>query len=273
MSIKSLLVHVEASHRARQELAPVLGLARDQQAKVTGLFPIAGLEPIAAFYGERSAAYRTRLAEAQTGLQDTERWFLEEAKKQSVEADWLTGEGDAASVTTMASRYFDLTIAARDAPSETIGWNVVEEVLLSGGRPCLALPPGYDKAFGSRVLVGWTASRESSRALATALPILQRAAAVTVLIGPPRDRFAGVRAAPDLDIAAFLKRHSIAAEIAGLDIADASAGRGLLEEAARRQADLLVMGAYGRSWAREWLLGGATRHVLHHATMPVLMSC
>lgn len=273
MTIESLLVHVEAGDQSRGSMIAALDLAKTLKASVTGIYPIAGLEALAIAYGGRSQAYQKAVETARVAESEQRVWLEKEAGARGVTAGWLSGEGDAAAVTTMASRYFDLTVAARNAPTESTGWNVVEEVLMSGGRPCLILPPGYGGTIGKRVLLGWNASRESSRALAAALPILKRAERVSVIIGPPRDRFSAVRTTPDLSITRSLERHGIKSEAMSLDLEDASAGQALLAEAARQSADLLVMGAYGKSWTREWVFGGTTRHVLNAAAMPILMSC
>jgi nucleotide-binding universal stress UspA family protein len=129
---------------------------------------------------------------------------------------------------------------------------------------------GTFDTVGERVLVAWNGSREATRAVHDALPILKLATKVTVLsIDPERDT--GDRI-PSADIALHLARHGVAAEgtsTVGLDI---SVGDLLLSRAADLGADLIVMGAYGHSRMRELVLGGATRHILQHMTVPVLMS-
>ena len=108
------------------------------------------------------------------------------------------------------------------------------------------------------------------RAVNDAIPILKRATKVTVLsIDPdvePRPR------TPGADIALHLARHGIAAEVASTSSLDIAVGDVLLSSAADAGADLIVMGAYGHSRVREMVLGGATRHLLQHMTVPVLMS-
>lgn len=271
--IKSTLVHIETGQSSLASLMPVFPLAARLGARLSGLCPISGIEALAVAYGVRSTSYQSRLAEMQKAAEQIAVWFRKEAAKHGVETDWLTGEGDGAAVTAMASRYFDLIVASREAPVDAIGWKVAEEVLMSGGRPCLVMPPAFERSIGTSVLVGWNSSKESARAVGAALPILQKAQRVTVLVGPPRDQFSAVRSAPQIDIGTSLKHHGVDAELATLGISDAGAGEAILDEARVRGADLVVMGAYGRSWTREWILGGTTQHVLHHAELPVLMSC
>jgi len=142
---------------------------------------------------------------------------------------------------------------------------------LGVGRPVLIVPRyGTFETVGERVLVAWNGSREATRAVHDALPLLKLASSVTVLsIDPEHDT--GDRI-PGADIALHLARHGVAAEgmsTVGLDI---SVGDLLLSRAADLGADLIVMGAYGHSRVRELVLGGATRHILQHMTVPVLMS-
>ncbi len=273
MTLGNLLVHIDESEHARTSLLSAVHLAAAHGAALTGLYPIAGLEPLAIGFGASSTVYRDRLAEAQSKAAAAESWMKQEATSRGVAAEWLTSEGDAAVSMAMASRYFDLTVTYRHAPALTVGWNVAEEVLLSGGRPCLVMPPAWRQAIGARAVLAWNASRESARALNAALPILQKATSVTVLVGPPRDHFRAVVRSPRLDIGLHLARHGIKAEIAPLEVSSELAGSAILREAGARNADLLVMGSYGRSWTSEWVLGGTTRQVLREAEIPLLMSC
>jgi nucleotide-binding universal stress UspA family protein len=129
---------------------------------------------------------------------------------------------------------------------------------------------GRFERVGRRVLVAWNASREAARALGDALPLLVDAQAVTVLsIGSTATIDNEHRGA---DVTRRLARHGITATAAASIAKDADVGDVLLSRAADHGADLIVMGAYGHSRTREWLLGGAARHLLRHMTVPVLMA-
>ncbi len=121
---------------------------------------------------------------------------------------------------------------------------------------------------GRRVLVAWNGSREATRALHDALPVLDRAERVIVLSVDPGDH----RHLPGADIATLLARHGVRAEANETSSDDIEVGDAVLPRAADLGADLLVMGAYGRSHVREWAMGGVTRNLLKHMTLPVLMS-
>lgn len=87
-----------------------------------------------------------------------------------------------------------------------------------------------------------------------------------------KDTFSSITRYPDFKIADYLRRHAACVEARRFDASDAEAGMAILDEARKAESDLLVMGAYGRWWFSEWILGGATQHVLHDMHLPVLMA-
>jgi len=146
-----------------------------------------------------------------------------------------------------------------------------EELALGVGRPVLVVPRyGTFETVGQRVLIAWNGSREATRAVNDAIPILKMATKVTVLSVDPEGE--PDRRLPGADLALHLARHGIAAEAESTQALDIGVGDVLLSRAADLGADLIVMGAYGHSRLREMMLGGATRHLLQHMTVPVLMS-
>lgn len=140
-------------------------------------------------------------------------------------------------------------------------------VLLQSGRPALVLPyAGSIGPIGKRVLVAWNESRESARAVTAALPWLRTASSVqAVAYGEDAQQ-------PLERLRAFLHAHGVGDVRLHAGSRDDQVGNQLLSLAADTSADLLVMGCYGHSRTREWVLGGATRTVLDSMTLPVLMS-
>jgi nucleotide-binding universal stress UspA family protein len=124
----------------------------------------------------------------------------------------------------------------------------------------------------ARVLIAWDGSREASRAVPDALPLLRLAEEVVVLIvdaaklGP---RF-GPR--PGVGILTHLGRHEVVARVKAVESGGAAIAGLILAQAAEESADLVVMGGYGHSRLREMILGGATRHMLERMSMPVLFA-
>ncbi len=170
------------------------------------------------------------------------------------------------------ARRFDLSVVAQSeadrlAPEEVI----VEGALFASGRPVIVVP--YIQKSGvklDRVIVAWDASRNAARAVADALPLLAKAKAIDVVIvasdRPKSDEIAGA------DIGQHLARHGLKVEVKRIVATDTNVADTLLSHAADTAADFMVMGGYGHSRLREFVLGGATRGILSSMTIPVLMS-
>jgi nucleotide-binding universal stress UspA family protein len=170
--------------------------------------------------------------------------------------------------------YADLVVIARpESAGETAAPpGLAESLVLSSGRPIIVFPPRGTVSQVRRILVAWSATRESIRAVADALPLLARAKAVEVLVVDHERNRGGHGQEPGADIARHLARHGAHVEVRRLSSGGKDVGRLLLSQAAAFGADLLVMGAYGHSHLREWMFGGVTRTVLYEAGLPVLMS-
>ena len=173
------------------------------------------------------------------------------------------------------ARYVDLAVVGQPNPDQDVlpGTPMVESAFLSSGRPALVVPYiGAPETLGDRVLIAWDAGREAARAVNDALPILAKAKLVTVLAVNPKDGTQEHGMQPGADIALHLARHDVKVESKVTYADDIGVGDAILSRAADVAADLIVMGGYGHSRLRELVLGGATRHLLQHMTVPVLMS-
>jgi nucleotide-binding universal stress UspA family protein len=152
------------------------------------------------------------------------------------------------------------------------GWeSLVESVLFESGRGVYLIPPQCKVRQAIRsVLVAWRGTRESARAIAEALPLLQASTVTRIVMvnsSEPNDR--NVRGS---DIAAHLDRHGIKVELTSLEAGEETVAGTLLNEAHRMSADLIVMGGYGHSRLREWILGGTTREMIEGSDIPILMA-
>jgi nucleotide-binding universal stress UspA family protein len=196
------------------------------------------------------------------------------AAREGVACEWLIGEGDAADLLGMAARLQDLIVVGQSDWEHTeSAWDVAERMVLTSGKPTVVIPRGGGiETVGKNVLVAWNDSREAAEALLAARPFLKRADRVTLLTGQGREILPTRANVPKLDVSSYLSRHGIAATVQTLEDPDADAGKAILATATKLHADLIVMGAYGRNWLTEWLLGGATRHILKTAAVPVLMA-
>jgi nucleotide-binding universal stress UspA family protein len=174
-------------------------------------------------------------------------------------------------VVALHARYADLTVIAQSAPPNIPNGEagLAHDLVLQAGRPVLVIPfAGAQRPVGERVVIAWNGSREAARAVGDAMPILERAASVDVLSVQPE----GIGDLPGADITHHLARHGIKAT-AKRSVANLiEAGDVLLNFVADTGADLIVMGAYGHSRMREIVLGGVTREVLDHLTVPALLS-
>jgi len=153
------------------------------------------------------------------------------------------------------------------APEELI----VEAALFSSGRPVLVVPYIQKAALRlDRVMVCWDASRNAARAIADAMPLLARAGAIdVVMVASERQKSDDV---PGADIGQHLARHGLKVNVKRIVATDTDVANTILSHAADISADLLVMGGYGHSRLREFILGGATRGILASMTVPTLMS-
>jgi nucleotide-binding universal stress UspA family protein len=121
-------------------------------------------------------------------------------------------------------------------------------------------------------MVAWNASREAARAIGDAMPLLERAKAVTVASVNARPDARGHGEDPGADIGAHLARHGVRVDVTRLEARDIDVPNAILSHLADAGSDLLVMGCYGHSRLREMVLGGVTRTILREMTVPVLMA-
>ena len=280
MSYKDLLVVLDsdAASRGRIDLAAVL--AERCAAHLVGLYPLPVPE-MPRHLGYFDPAMLDRffqdLRQQAQAASDTEREVFEHAASlRGLSAEWrVVAEGPESDPALHAS-YVDLTILGQLDPDRgdlELIRSRPEQVALASGRPVLIVPyAGHFETVGHRVLIGWNATREATRAVNDAMPLLAAADVVTVLTIDAREGPDAHGELPGADISLHLARHGVKAEIERTVSAGIPAGEVLLSRAADLGADLLVIGAYGHSRVRELLLGGATRSILQSMTLPVLMS-
>ncbi|NNG04850.1 MAG: universal stress protein [Inquilinus sp.] len=274
MALKDILVVVDDSKAAAGRAAFAAGLAAHHDAHLTGLFVIAPQEIPAYVMAQIPAeARRVQAKEGARKAAEARQTFEQAADKAGFasRSEWLQEDGVPTERTAMIGRYADLIVAGQAEPEAPASGRVeIAELVLSGGRPVLVVPYAFrPQRFGEHVLIAWNGSREAARAVADAMPILEAAKRISVLAVDPPDMLGHE---PGADIARHIARHDVEVEVThevshGLDPADA-----LLNRVTDLSADMVVMGAYGRSRFSELVLGGVTRHILQHMTVPVLMS-
>jgi len=154
-----------------------------------------------------------------------------------------------------------------DDPDTLVENDFTERVIMESGRPVLVIPTaGTFSDIGQQVLVGWNGTRESARTAFYAIPFMQDSKNVTVTwVNSPEEL-------PGTQLATCLARHGVTATATASVNKDIPVGEELLSTASDLGADLLVIGAYGHSRLREFVLGGVTRTILDKMTIPVLIS-
>ncbi len=275
MGLKDLLVHVDNDPTSSSRVDVAVALAAKHGAHLTGLHAMGWPRLPGYLEAELPPSFREeqRLHLEELARQAEER-FHDRARRRGVRAEWRVSIGDIVGTTKLHARYADLTVVGQGRDLVNAPYDLAflpEELALGVGRPVLVVPRyGTFEAVGERILIAWNGSREATRAVHDAIPLLKLATKVTVLSIDP-DAHTGPRV-PSADIALHLARHGVAAEAASDVGIDIGVGDLLLSRAADLSIDLIVMGAYGHSRVREMVLGGATRHMLQNMTVPVLMS-
>lgn len=187
-------------------------------------------------------------------------------------SDWTIVEARMRQAVAETCNWHDLLVLGLRGESEWGGMAQVGEVLLTCGAPCIVVPEDRSPAARLRTIaVAWNGRPESVRAAHAALPFLKRAERVALIHGETIDPFVTFTRIPPFDVEVHFARHGVKIEKRLLDVSDDKAGESLLALAGEVRADLMVMGAYGRTRFSEWFFGGATRHVLEHATIPLFM--
>lgn len=279
MVFKDILVHVDAdkgmtalariamefARRYNAHLAAVC-FAADPivAATVFGLVPASLLEDL-----RQEAANRARTAAEA---------FRKLASKEGMNCDCRVVDcvaDDVSNQLSIHARHADIVVLGQPDPkSDGAGDSeLAATVAFECGRPALIVPANTNAVTsGQRVMVAWDGGKEAARALNDALPILERAETVTVLSVNPATAEYGKRRIPGADIALHLARHGVNVETVSRSSAETSVSEVILNEIASKGADLLVMGVYGHSRLREFVLGGVTRDILGKMPIPVLMS-
>ena len=273
MSIKDILVHVDIDSGNKNRLQTAAELARVCESHLTGLYIIPNL--IIPMYAEvQIPADVIEMQEnaAKERSEQAETEFKTITEQVGCQAQWHCVRGYAERQLLLYARYTDLVIMGQ---AEETGFmssqsDLDDQLVLGAGRPVMMIPYiGVKSTLGKNVMVAWNGSRESVRAVHDALPILQSADQVDVVAVNPG---AGEGDIPTADICLHLARHGVKAQASQTVAKDLEVGDVLLSRAADRGIDLIVMGAYGHSRLRETVLGGATRHLLEHMTVPVMLS-
>lgn len=279
MPIKTIAVGLLTAPEAEWLVPAACALAEKWQAHLTGVHPV---EPFVPYAGadmgvpdlvgpmflewqiEETAAIKDRFDHF-TRLQDFVSGWREQDVTMIGAGDFLLNHLRAADLVVLGQ--MDPETAQRDQS------RLQELVIRQSGRPVLVLPPGKtDFGVAARLLIGWSNTREATRAAHEALALLSPGAAVDILfVGPEGTSTHGETALRE-DLAAALDRHGFKVNLINRPKAGSDTGDVLMQVAFERGADLIASGAFGHSRAYDFVIGAVTRDLLEKSKVPVLFS-
>jgi len=300
MALKDILVCLDPTEAGERRLRLAAAIAREHHAHLSAAYLLSeaapGVPPYEGAVGIPAPTGATAIAQGSVvagvplpgappitspapspsaELADiVEQRFRAEVQPHGIDGDWhLFGSGDSEELIAL-SRTMDLVVFGQAVSDYRLptGFSP-EDIVMACGQPMLLIPfAGEFGSVGRRVLIAWDGTREASRAMHDALPLMAQAEAVWVMTVRARDANSDDRG-PSLDrVVRHLQRHSIAAtteESIGGDVPTAEL---LLSRASDMGADLLVAGAYHHSQLREAIIGGVSRALLHHMPVTILIS-
>ena len=277
MSYKTILVHCDASRSVGARLAAAADVAQRFEARLVGLHAREPFEVVS--FVDGGMAIGSLMEAYQAGCEAAEKTaasaYGKATKGRNFPSEWRVTEAFSEDALAVNARYADLLVVGQADPDDPAGGrnDLPEAMAFATGRPVLVVPQiGASSTVGKTVMLCWNASRECARAAADALPFLQAAEKVIVLVVDPEVSAVGHGQEPGADVALWLARHGVKVTVQRDVAADAQVGEVILSRAADHGVDLIVMGIYGHSRLREMMLGGASRTLLSSMTVPVLMS-
>jgi nucleotide-binding universal stress UspA family protein len=273
--IKDLLVHLSTADKSGVASGAALALAEMFDAHVAGV--AFAYEPVVGTSVMGSVPTDFIEAQLQESLQvanAAKARFDEAVRRESVSAEsyvFTTSVAGAADQFGRMARRFDISIV-KQAAEETVAAEelIAEAALFQSGRPVIVVPYIHSGALTlERVMVCWDGGRASARAIGDAMPLLAKAKAVEVVMVMGEEGKQDT--VPGADMGQHLARRGINVEVKRI-VAEGKVQETLLSHAADIGADFVVMGGYGHSRLREFILGGVTRGMLASMTVPCLMS-
>ena len=274
--IKDVLVALPVAPRSAAAIDYAISVAATFDAHLTGLaFVYEPVVPGTVFDGLTADIVATYRAQNLKAGEAAVARFNDAARRAGALVESHLVEAGLVVISEMFDRYarhFDLTVIGQPEPGQTDPQEIFPESTLFGsGRPVLVVP--YIQKTGiklDKVMVCWDGSRAAARALGDAMPLLAQAKSIDVVTmrdkEGPRDELPGV------DIAHHLARHNLKVDYKRIVAKGTDVASAILSTSADLDSDLIVMGGYGHSRVREFILGGATRGILNAMTVPVLMS-
>ena len=273
-----IAIHLSNDKACSRRIEAGLQLAKAHGAEVVGVYPADG---VAGHYYDESIipqdVRKVLRGRRQEFRESVQKLFQERAEAAGVKAVWRAPNGEADEALALHARYCDLLIMSKaervDSVTAIIA-NLPEAVVMAAGRPVLMVPnAGNIESIGQRVLYCWDQRREAARAFTDATPFLKNCKELTVLEVDRDDRDFKEFDLRETDFGSFCtslgypQPKHLVKKSDGIGV-----GNVILNTASDVGADLIVMGAYGHSRMRQWVMGGASRTLLSSMTVPVLLA-
>ena len=285
MAIKHILVPLYGTKFDVSVLRTALQATVALEAKLVGLFVRPDPREALPYLGEGASGQliedimTSSRAGANLAYEQARKVLSEEASKMSLPmvddmtvrpSCALTEEtGRADYVVEQASQLTDLVVfGQRSKTDDAIGGEELASALLMARRPVLLAPLETSPTFATNITIGWDGSQEASHAVAAAMPFLKQARHITIL-SIEKD---GEDEQAQTGLTDYLAAHGCIGEHRHISASGRPIGEALLDESAALLSDLLVVGGYSHSRLRELIVGGVTRHIRGHTSIPVLMA-
>ncbi len=277
VSPKDLVVLIEEEEGRQGRLEFAAALAALWQAHLIATFVVARLDlnrhagfAVGSGLARMLQNHWRQVARATT---ETREMFDALLSRHGLAGEWRISENESPEELMLHARHASLAIVGPpsrgDREMTTLG--LLESVIVGSGRPTLLLPTNWPaERIARRIVIGWNGGREATRAIADAMPFLMSAEAVHLVVVPEAKAQGLYGPEPGADMARHLARHGVTVDLNQYDGTDA--GSVLLDRCRSSDADMLVIGAVGRSRIGEFIFGGATRTILGNADIPVLLS-
>ncbi|HAR09867.1 MAG TPA: universal stress protein [Cobetia sp.] len=274
---KDIVVFLEEARPYDRRLAIAADIAACWDACLIAVFVATPLRAMPHAYAVAGPAMRALLEQHRVRVRDAETQVRERfeamARARGISAEWRLSESEVAEELMLHARYAGLALVPpfESSPEPSMTVRMAEHVIFGSGRPTILIPDEWPAGrIGRRIVVGWNASREATRAVGDALPFLAQAEAVKVVcVCDEPDGELECREDFGADLCRHLARYGVQVTLEQVD--GGKVGPVLLEQARAFHADMLVMGAYGHSRIRQLLVGSTTTEMIRNATVPLLI--
>ena len=279
MSFKDILAPVLSVTEDEPALAAAEAVADLANAQITALLVQIEPDPVFTLDGAvESGVWVEVLARARERFQASKAQLDARAKRSAraiTTRELEVATGSAGREVGIHARYADLTVLLQpfEAWLEDLRTALLESALFDSGHPVLVVPRSWRRQeIGRSIVIGWNGKREAARAVADAVPFLEQAGKITIVVvgAGKNERELGPNAGDEA--AAHLARRGLKAEVRNIDDLGRGEGAALLAGAETLGADLIVIGGYGSSRMREFVFGGVTRDLIRSARIPLFMA-